>query len=104
MALPRRRQSHPPNGMGSSDQPSWSLLSKPEGPGASKTRKLESAAGSSQALLALSVYCFILFIYCLFLGGGSPMAYGGSQARGPTGAVAAILCHSHSHARSEPRL
>ena len=31
-----------------------------------------------------------------------PMAYGGSQARGRIGAVAAILHHSHSNARSEP--
>ena len=32
------------------------------------------------------------------------MAYGGSQAWGLTGAVAASLCQSHSNARSEPRL
>ena len=32
------------------------------------------------------------------------MAYGGSQARGIVGAVAAGLCHSHSNARSEPHL
>ena len=30
-----------------------------------------------------------------------PEAYGGSQARGPMGAIAASLHHSHSHARSE---
>ena len=32
------------------------------------------------------------------------MAYGGSQAKGPVGAIAAGLCQSHSNARSEPRL
>ena len=32
------------------------------------------------------------------------MAYGGSQARGPIGVVAAGLPHSHSNARSEPPL
>ena len=32
------------------------------------------------------------------------MAYEGSQARGPIGAVEAGLHHSHSNARSEPRL
>ena len=32
------------------------------------------------------------------------MAYGGSQARGRIGAVAAGLHHSHSNARSGPRL
>ena len=31
-----------------------------------------------------------------------PVAYGGSQARAPVGAVAASLCHSHSNIRSEP--
>ena len=34
----------------------------------------------------------------------TPTAYGGSQARGPIGATAAGLRHSHSNARSEPRL
>ena len=32
------------------------------------------------------------------------MAYGCSQARGPVGAVAAGLCHSHSNTRAELRL
>ena len=32
------------------------------------------------------------------------MAHGGSQARGPIGAVAASLRHSHGNARSELRL
>jgi len=45
------------------------------------------------------------FIY-LFLSfsRAAPVAYGGSQARGPIGAVAASLRHSHSHLGSEPRL
>ena len=34
----------------------------------------------------------------------TPMAYGGSQVRGPIGATAAGQHHSHSNARSEPRL
>ena len=34
----------------------------------------------------------------------APVAYGGSQARGPIRAVAAGLHHSHSNSRSEPRL
>ena len=33
-----------------------------------------------------------------------PEAYGGFQARGRIGAVAADLCHSHSNPRSELRL
>ena len=40
------------------------------------------------------------FFFCLFR--AAPAAYGGSQ--GLTGAVAAGLCHSHSHAGSEPHL
>ena len=34
----------------------------------------------------------------------APVAYGGSQARGPIGAVATGLHHSHSNAGSEPHL
>ena len=49
---------------------------------------------------------FYLFIYlfwsfCLFLG-PLPVAYGGSQARGPVQAVATGLCQSHSNVGSEP--
>ena len=36
---------------------------------------------------------------CVFT--AAPTAYGGSQARGLIGAVAAGLCQSHSHAGSE---
>ena len=32
------------------------------------------------------------------------VAYGGSQARSPVGAVVTGLCHSHSNSGSEPRL
>ena len=44
----------------------------------------------------------IFFFFWLFR--AAPMAYGGSQARGPIRAVAASHSHSHSHARSEPCL
>ena len=43
-----------------------------------------------------------LFIYCLFR--AVPMAYGSSQARGRSGAVAAGLHHSYSETSSEPHL
>ena len=39
-----------------------------------------------------------------FFGGGAPVAYGGSQARGPIEVVAANLCQRHSNTRSKPRL
>ena len=41
-------------------------------------------------------------VRCLFR--ATPMACGGSQARGQIRAVAVSLCHSHSNARSEPYL
>ena len=34
-------------------------------------------------------------------GGGTPVAYGSSQAQGRIGATATGLCHSHSNTRSE---
>ena len=43
-----------------------------------------------------------LFAFCLFR--AVPTEYGGSQARGPIGVVAAGLHHSHSNARWEPHL
>ena len=43
-------------------------------------------------------------LFFLFWGGATPAAYGGSQDRGPVGAVAAGLHHSHSNARSDPHL
>ena len=42
------------------------------------------------------------FFFGLFR--ATPMAYGGSQARGPIRAVAAGLRQSHSNGGSEPRL
>ena len=46
----------------------------------------------------------LFFIYLLFLSfvlfRAAPTAYGGSQARGPMGTIAAGLRHSHSHAGS----
>ena len=48
---------------------------------------------------------FFLFHFVLFLlYRAAPAAYGGSQARGQIGAIAASLHHSHSNARSEPHL
>ena len=44
----------------------------------------------------------IFFFFGLFR--AAPTAYGGSQARGVIGAVAASLNHSHSNVGFEPRL
>ena len=48
----------------------------------------------------LQIVVFLFVCFCLFR--AIPVAYGGSQARGQIGAVASG--HSHSHARSKPRL
>ena len=55
------------------------------------------------------LFLFFFFVFCLFvvvvaISWAAPAAYGGSQARGPVGAVAASLRQSHSNAGSEPRL
>ena len=48
---------------------------------------------------------FFFFFFCLFaFSRAVPVAYGGSQAKGPVGAVAASLCQSHRSSGSEPRL
>ena len=44
----------------------------------------------------------LAFFFGLFR--ATPIAYGGSQARGLIGAAAAGLYHSHSNAGSEPHL
>ena len=53
------------------------------------------------AISTLFIY-FCLFFFCLFR--AELAAYGGSQARGQIGAIAAGLHHSHSNTRSKPRL
>ena len=47
-------------------------------------------------------FLFFFFLFCLSR--AAPVAYGGSQARGRIGAVAASLHQSHSNVGSEPRL
>ena len=47
---------------------------------------------------------FGFFFFFMSFSRAAPAAYGGSQARGPIGAVAAGLLHSHSNVGSELRL
>ena len=49
------------------------------------------------------LFFFFSFLSFVFLG-PHPVAYGGSQARGQIGALAASLHHSHSNSGSEPSL
>ena len=59
-----------------------------------------------------NIFKYQLFLFCFFccpffffsLFRAASMAYGGSQARGGIGAVAASLHHSHSNAGSKPHL
>ena len=51
---------------------------------------------------SLVFYSLFYFIFLLFR--ATPAAYGGSQARGQIGAVAARVHHSHSNLRSQPHL
>ena len=64
---------------------------------------LEHKAGQADDIVFVTLFIFILyvFIYLFLLFRASPEAYGGSQARGQIGAVAAGLHRSHSNARSE---
>ena len=51
------------------------------------------------------IYGGHLYFFCLFaISWAAPMAYGGSQARGRIGAIAASLRQSHSNVGSEPCL
>ena len=52
--------------------------------------------------IELNFFLFF-FVFLLFLW-ATPVAYGGSQARGRIRAVATGLCQSHSNSGSEPRL
>ena len=51
------------------------------------------------------LFYFFIFIFCLFVfSRAAPAAYGGSQARGLIGAVAAGLWQRHSNVGTEPHL
>ena len=53
-------------------------------------------------VFVLGVFLVCLFVFCLLR--SALVAYGGSQARGLTRAIAAGLRQSHSNTRSEPCL
>ena len=54
--------------------------------------------------LSFFFFFFFFLCVCVCLFRAAPTAYGGSQARGRIGAVAAGLHHSHSNTKSELRL
>ena len=68
-----------------------------------------SAVQQSDPIIHIYTFSFLLLlffsVFCLFaISWATPVAYGGSQARGPIGAIAAGLRQSHSNVGSEPRL
>ena len=69
-----------------------------------ETEGRERERGKSLQSFVLSV-CLFVCLFCLFaISWVAPMAYGGSQARGRIGAIAASLRQSHSNVGSEPCL
>ena len=54
--------------------------------------------------LFFCLFCLVVVVVVVAISWAAPAAYGGSQARGPIGAVATGLRQSHSNAGSEPRL
>ena len=63
----------------------------------------EETLGTFEDDVNYSLSLSVFFVFCLF-SKAAPMAYGGSQTRGPIGAVAPHLLHSHSNMGSKPRL
>ena len=54
--------------------------------------------------LVLGIFVVVVVVVVVAISWAAPAAYGGSQARGPTGAIATGLRQSHSNAGSEPCL
>ena len=50
------------------------------------------------------IYLFIYYLFIFVFSRAAPVAYGGSQARGLIGVIAARLHQSHSNVESEPHL
>ena len=67
---------------------------------------LDKSLGTTPPFSGFLLFYFILcyFILFYFICRSVPAAYGSSQARGRIGAVVSGHSHSHSNARSEPRL
>ena len=58
---------------------------------------------ASESYRPVLLYLFIFWSFFSFFR-AAHVAYGGSQARGLIGDIAASLCQSHSNARSKPHL
>ena len=55
-----------------------------------------------ESALRTLIIIIIIIIIIILLFRAAPAAYGGSQARGGIGAVAAGLCHGHTTAQGNP--
>ena len=65
---------------------------------------MESSRGKEHPIWGKYGWIVICLFVCFLLFRAAPLAYGGSQARGPIRATAAGLHHSHSISGSEPCL
>ena len=66
---------------------------------------METPESFKYVYVCIYIYIFFFPLYLsLSLFKATPMAYGGSQARGPMGAIATSLRQSHSNWESEPSL
>jgi len=69
------------------------------------TQKLLAVSKVTEPVLRVQLLFFFFFFFGLFaFSRAAPAAYGGSQARGPIGAVATGLRQTHSNEGSQPRL
>ena len=81
-------------------QRTWALES--DGLGGRVQSKTLNFSKPQHVLFICLFVCLFVYLFSLFR--ATPMAYGGSQARGRIRAVAAGHSHSHHNARSESRL
>ena len=68
---------------------------------------IDKIISSDRFLLRDSFFVVVvvfLFIYLFLLSRATPMTYGGSQARGPIGAVVAGLHNTHNNVRPKSHL
>ena len=70
----------------------------------SQVHNLLNHSGNSLGVFFCCCFFVCFFVFCFAISWAAPVAYGGSQARGLTGAVATGLHQSHSNAGSKPRL
>ena len=72
--------------------------------GESHVKRMVKSRGQQTKALGLNPAHYVCMYACILLVRAALVAYRSSQARGPIGATAASLCHSHSSMGSEIHL